>query len=189
MDKVSPELSSKDVSLLNYLSRHEHWTPFAHVVLSFRITLPIFVARQLMKSTVGVVVNEVSRRYVTTPPQFLDITNFRQPAPSVKQGSSPHNTPYNLLARSIYRVITTLSNWSYWALLKLNVCPEQARSVLPQSLMTTLIWTGSLAALHRLYRLRTNDHAQLEIQNLVNTMATYAQSHFPNAWTALENTK
>ena len=63
-------LSEKDVKLINYLARHKHWTPFGHCQATFRITAPIFVARQLGKHQVGMVWNEVSRRYVDSDPRF-----------------------------------------------------------------------------------------------------------------------
>lgn len=187
MDKTSKELSLRDIHLLNYLATNGHWTPFAHTALSFRITLPIFAARQLMKSTVGIVVNEVSRRYVTTPPTLLDIHTFRGRAPLIKQGSIDEAVPHNTLARLLYRVSGILSTWTYRALLALDVCPEQARSVLAQSMLTTVIWTGSLAALHRVVTLRTDEHAQRELNTIVSLMAMFAQERFPNAWNALEN--
>ena len=55
-------LSDKDAKLINYLAKHGHWSPLAHVGATFRIKAPIFVARQLVKHQVGLVWNEVSRR-------------------------------------------------------------------------------------------------------------------------------
>ncbi|HET8687392.1 MAG TPA: FAD-dependent thymidylate synthase, partial [Methanosarcina sp.] len=63
-------LSEKDGKLISYLSRNGHWTPFGHVFASFRIKAPLFVARQLGKHQVGLVWNEVSRRYVDSEPEF-----------------------------------------------------------------------------------------------------------------------
>ena len=53
-----------DHKLIKYLADHNHWSPFAHTSLQFRIKAPIFVARQLAKHQVGLVWNEISRRYV-----------------------------------------------------------------------------------------------------------------------------
>lgn len=50
--------------------------------------MPIFVARQWMRSNVGIVYNEISRRYVDTPPEFYEPKQFRKrPEGSLKQGS------------------------------------------------------------------------------------------------------
>ena len=59
-----PHITSKDRALIRYLALHEHWTPFAHTALTYHIKAPIFVARQLGKHQVGLVWNEISRRYV-----------------------------------------------------------------------------------------------------------------------------
>ena len=63
--KESNELSSNDIKLIHYLAKHDHWTPFAHCFAKFRVKVPIFVARQWFKHTVGFAYNEVSRRYVS----------------------------------------------------------------------------------------------------------------------------
>ena len=57
-------LLEQDRKLITYLATHNHWSPFAHAFLSFRIKAPVLVARQLVKHQVGLSWNEVSRRYV-----------------------------------------------------------------------------------------------------------------------------
>ena len=60
--KTKDVCDDKDEKLIKYLATHEHWSPFAHASMQFRIKAPIFVARQLVKHQVGLVWNEVSRR-------------------------------------------------------------------------------------------------------------------------------
>ncbi len=62
--KVHDYLTVGDQKLIQYLADHGHWTPFGHATLSYRISAPIFVARQLVKHQTGLVWNEVSRLYV-----------------------------------------------------------------------------------------------------------------------------
>ena len=69
-DKHHKEFTNGDEKLIAYLANHGHWTPFGHPQLQFRIHAPIFVARQLVKHQVGLVWNEVSRRYVNSKPNF-----------------------------------------------------------------------------------------------------------------------
>ena len=57
-------LEERDEKLIRYLAKHNHWSPFGHTSLQIRVKAPIFVARQLVKHQVGLVWNEVSRRYV-----------------------------------------------------------------------------------------------------------------------------
>ena len=68
--KTKDVFDDKDEKLIKYLAEHEHWSPFAHASLQFRIKAPVFVARQLVKHQVGLVWNEVSRRYVDDEPEF-----------------------------------------------------------------------------------------------------------------------
>ena len=53
--KESEQFSDKDKILINYLAKHNHWSPFGHCSLQFRIKAPVFVARQLVKHQVGLV--------------------------------------------------------------------------------------------------------------------------------------
>ena len=63
-------LKYEDEKLIEYLAKHNHWSPFGHGSLQFHIKAPVFVARQLVKHQVGLVWNEVSRRYVDDEIEF-----------------------------------------------------------------------------------------------------------------------
>jgi thymidylate synthase (FAD) len=160
----SEEFGSRDKKLIRYLANHNHWTPFGHVQLQFRIKAPVFVARQLVKHQVGLVWNEVSRRYVDFEPDFHTPEAWRKRADNKKQGSSDEvftgkqeerwNEKYCDL---LERVRTTYDN-----MIAAGVSPEQARMILPQSMMTEWYWTGSLAAFARVVKQRVSDDAQYE---------------------------
>ena len=68
-DKVSTSLTEGDKKLINYLAKHDHTSPFFHPQVRFRIKMPIFVAREWYRHTIRFARNEVSRRYVDSPPQ------------------------------------------------------------------------------------------------------------------------
>ena len=87
-NKEISEMKQADRKLIKYLASHGHWTPFGHVQLQFRIAAPVFVARQLGKHQVGLVWNEVSRRYVDTDVSFYTPEDWRKRADNRKQGSS-----------------------------------------------------------------------------------------------------
>lgn len=170
MDQV---LSEKDQKLIKYLTNHDHWTPFSHVMITMRETVPIFVARQRFKHMIGFTYNEVSRRYVDDPPEFYipdksKGLGWRLAPENMKQGSSgdaPVNTHF--FANNITRLIYKLAE--KWYLYLVNVkglAPEQARMILPQGMLTSYYVTGSLAAWARAYKLRIDPHAQKEIQDL-----------------------
>ena len=87
-DKEHAELEGSDRKLINYLAKHEHVLPFRHPSATLRIHSPLFVLRQLGKHQVGFSWSEVSRRYITTSPQFHRPEEWRKNADNVKQGSS-----------------------------------------------------------------------------------------------------
>ena len=68
--KKKTKFSKQDERLIGYLASHNHWTPFGHCSIQYHISAPVFVARQLVKHQVGLVWNEVSRRYVDSIPEI-----------------------------------------------------------------------------------------------------------------------
>jgi len=179
--KVSNELSDKDEKLINYLAKHNHWSPFGHASLQFRIKAPIFVARQLVKHQVGLVWNEVSRRYVDDEPEFYIPQEWRLKADNKKQGSSDETIEYNL-GSTLEFIKTTYQN-----MLKANIAPEMARMILPQNLYTEWYWSGSLMAFARVCNLRCKPDTQWETQVIANQIDCECKQHFPTSWRALKN--
>ena len=177
--KESDGFSDKDEKLINYLAKHNHWSPFGHASLQFRIKAPIFVARQLVKHQVGLVWNEVSRRYVDDAPEFYIPSEWRLKADDKKQGSSNETVDYNIES-TIQYVTETYNN-----LLKANVAPEMARMVLPQNLYTEWYWSGSLMAFARVCNLRCKPDTQKETQVIAQMIDYESKEKFPISWKAL----
>lgn len=186
-DNFKRVLRPRDKKLIEYLAEHEHWSPFAHTFLQFRITAPIFVARQLGKHQVGLVWNEISRRYVNEDPVFFKPKEFRGKPIDKKQGSSEEVIDINPTTYFVdeYDRVMNVSTWAYKYILSLGVCPEQARLVLPQAMMTSWYWSGSLYAFSRVYNLRTKEDAQKECRDVVNKMGKFCSEKFPVSWSSL----
>ena len=136
-----PKLKDKDAKLIQYLAKHKHISPFGHCFASFHVKAPVFVARQLVKHKF-LRWNEISRRYVDSEPEFYQPTEWRERSLDVKQGSEGVTYP----DPDIIRFCEHTALRSYNELLEHGVCPEQARMVLPQSMMTEWYWSGSLDA-------------------------------------------
>ena len=170
--------------LIEFLAKHGHWSPFAHTCLSFRIKAPIFVARQLAKHQIGLAWNEVSRRYVTVEPEAWKPQGLRKAAANVKQGSSMDLVDND---RSIvdFNYSVGIAMRTYEQLLRDGVCPEQARAVLPQGMMTEWIWTGSLYAFFRVVSQRTKPEAQEETKQVAIGIDSCCADAFPVSWAAL----
>lgn len=184
--KEKDKFDDNDLQLIDYLARHQHWEPFAHPQISFRIKAPIFVARQLQKHRVGFAWNEISRRYVDTEPEFYVPEQWRERAANVKQGSGDSHKDSEHFSTAVQRIYGQALGF-YEGLLHQGVCPEQARMVLPQSMMTEWIWTGSLLGWSRVYNLRVDSHAQKETQLIARYVDTNMKPLYPNSWRALTN--
>jgi thymidylate synthase (FAD) len=187
-DKSSAVFTEADKKLVNYLAKHDHVSPFFHPQVRFRIKMPIFVAREWYRHTIGFARNEVSRRYVDTPPEcWIPFPNeLRERDPRVKQGSK--STPVDD-AEQVHLLLANQMNFAmktYEKLLERNVAPEIARSVLPQSMYTEFIETGSLAAYARLCHLRLGSDAQKEIRDYAQAVSDALAKAFPASWAALQ---
>jgi thymidylate synthase (FAD) len=186
LGKHVDEFSDKDAKLIKYLADHEHTSPFFHPQARFRLKMPIWMAREWFRHTVGFSRNEVSRRYVDDPPTF-HIPEFRTRAPGKKQGSNDDVHPQN---KSIYALMAEHCKdafTTYDTLLKSDVPPEQARMVLPQNMMTEFIETGSIAAYARLCHLRMGPDAQKEIRIVAGQVSDVLSAKFPVSWSALSS--
>jgi len=185
----SKELNRKDERLISFLAKHGHWSPFAHVILQFRMKAPIFVARQLVKHQVGLTWNEVSRRYVDTNIEFYEPKIWRKAADNVKQGSSDESSGWERWGSRIEKTMnsTQLALAEYEDAIASGVCMEQARMLLPQSMMTEWYWTGSLVAFARIVKQRTHSTAQLETQEvaLLIKKALDEKETITHSWRAL----
>ena len=173
-------LNQSDEKLIKYLAKHNHWSPFGHCSMQFHIKAPIFVARQLVKHQVGLVWNEVSRRYVDDEPEFYIPKRWRlRPDKSIKQGSSDETIDYDIAGTMAY-VKTTYHN-----LLREQVAPEMARMVLPQNMYTEWYWSGTLMAFARVCNLRCAKDTQWETQQIANKIDKFGAEFFPYSWVEL----
>tara|TARA_B100000745_G_C20096619_1_gene374962 strand:- start:259 stop:897 length:639 start_codon:yes stop_codon:yes gene_type:complete len=186
--KKKTKFTKQDGKLIDYLARHNHWTPFGHCSLQFHIVAPVFVARQLVKHQVGLVWNEISRRYVDSEPEFYKPEEWRLKAEDKKQGSSDEvwegdtvddpSIAYDNLC------LEARNKYLYWVN-ALNICPEQARMILPQSMKTEWYWSGTLMAFARVCNLRCKPDAQLETRLITDQIDEISSAEFPVSWKAL----
>lgn len=180
-------LDMSDTKLLSYLAKHRHISPFTHPQIQFRIKMPIFIARQWFKHTIGLTRNEVSRRYVSGTPEMYLPTELRK-AGTAKQGSldeaSEHSQHYITVMDMHFRQAVAL----YDKMIADGICAEQARMLLPQAMYTEFYETGSLAAYARIIYLRSAGGAQKEIREYSHAVETILKEQFPHSMDALLNT-
>ena len=180
-------LLDRDAKLIKYLAKHNHFTPFCHAQISLRIKCPIFVRAQLGKHQIGLVMNEVSRRYVTYEPEIYIPFWRSAPTDGAKQGSSGiiEDAQKCVNFSHEYKTVADECLKLYNDLIADGVAPEQARSILPQGTYTEFVWTGSLYAFARVYNLRIDAHAQWEIQKFAEAIGKIISPLFPVSWTTL----
>jgi thymidylate synthase (FAD) len=182
-------LKDKDVKLIKYLAKHNHWTPFAHPQITLRIKAPISIRTQFFKHKQGFTENEISRRYVSFEPDFYLPMWRTKPTDGAKQGSEDFITEETRtnLYDAIYKESYETALHVYNTLIEKGVAPEQARFVLPQGMYTEWYWTGSLAAYARFYKQRRDDHAQWEIREYAKAVGKIIEPYFPVSWKQLTN--
>jgi thymidylate synthase (FAD) len=185
--KESTEFSGADEKLIKYLAKHNHVSPFFHPQLRFRFKMPIFVAREWYRHQIGFARNEVSRRYVDSTPEcwIPSPDQIRERDPKLKQGSKENQVDNAEMVHEMMKTHTEVNVMLYEDLLSKGVAPEIARCILPQSMITEFIETGSLAAYARLYKLRTDPTAQREIQRYAEMIGEIIEPLFPVSWKAL----
>ena len=176
------DLSAKDEKLIHYLAKHKHTSPFNHAFLSFRVKAPIFVARQLVKHKF-LPWNEVSRRYVDEEPEFYFPDKWRKKADNVKQGSSEEEFEWR--PGSFGKIQEAYTRLLFEYKHNPELCPEQARMLLPQNMMTEWIWSGTLGAFCDMLKLRLDKHTQEETRHVASLIAAEIKWYFPASYTAI----
>lgn len=187
--KWSGSLTPADTRLIRYLATHNHWTPFSHPQIQFRIKMPLFVAREWYRHTVGLTRNEVSRRYVTTAPEFFLPEVLREaPAPGQsKQGSSGESAVSKELISAMRSQQSAALGLYEDMVQRWGIAPEMARVVLPVSTYTEFIETGSLYAYSRIAKLRIQSDAQKETREYAEQVSAEIARLFPVSWKELMN--
>ena len=175
-----PKLKDKDAKLIRYLAEHKHISPFGHCFASFHVRAPVFVARQLVKHKF-LRWNEISRRYVDSEPEFYQPTEWRGRSLDKKQGSAGTISIDKLSIKNDFDLGVDVYN----RLLDDGVCPEQARMVLPQSMITEWYWSGSLDAFADMCNLRCKPDTQAETRFVAGHIDTEMAKLFPVSWKAL----
>ena len=179
MQKGKYAMKHQDEKLIKYLAKHKHISPFGHCFASFHVKAPVFVARQLVKHKF-LRWNEISRRYVDEEPEFYTPDVWRGRSADKKQGSEGE-VKTNANVDHFHGIALKV----YTQMIDEGVAPEQARMVLPQSMMTEWYWSGSLDAFADMCALRCKPDTQYESQLVANQIDDMMSEKFPVSWEAL----
>jgi thymidylate synthase (FAD) len=189
-NKRKEVFDDKDRSLVNFLIRENHTSPFRHAGLSLEIYAPLFVARQWWKYAVASSHlddqngwNESSRRYVTEEPEFYlpAAGEWRMAPENMKQGSGDFfpdsvGKEWSEELEAFYRAGEDL----YATAMKEGIAPEQARLFLPAyGMYVRWVWTTSLQGALNFLGQRVDHAAQYEIQLYAHAVEEYVKDLFP----------
>jgi len=173
--EASNYTEEQNAKLITYLYNHKHTSCFRHPQLQFRVRCSLYVERQIFKHQVGISVNSISGRYVDFSDSYYYIDEWRKQSKSSKQGSEGL-IDNQAIAHTIQDEVIEFCKERYQQLLNLGVAKEQARSVLPLSLETEFIWTGSFLSFMHLCSLRIKDDVQRETRDVVEQMLSSVKS-------------
>ena len=182
------------------LEQHDLFSASRLPYMQFRIKCPMFVYNQLAKHQVGMVINSVSRRYVDYEPEFWypeKMNNdyygqyqFRKQSKDNKQGSIENE----FINEYIEPVIDDYDDWitydsiissaTTWYDLQIQngICKEQARAILPMSMYTEFVWTGSLQDFARVCSLRLKKDSQKETRDVAQMIYDLCKKEYPNTF-------
>ena len=179
----------EDAGLIDYLLRHEHSSPFEHVIFEFHAKMPIFVARQWIRHRTARL-NEISGRYSVIKDEFYvpDASSINFQNKENKQGRAIDDVPDELKEK----VIDILSKdqasvyKNYEEMIDDDIARELARINLPLSTYTEWYWQMDLKNMFHFLKLRMDHHAQWEIQEYGRAMAKIVKAVCPLAYTSFE---
>jgi thymidylate synthase (FAD) len=189
---------AKDIKLMNFLSEHQHMTPFEYQHATFLIECPLFIRSQIHRHRTFSF-NEISRRYTSEDIEFWIPDKFRGQAKSNKQASSDevitalnvgatYDDPYGetpVDPMKWFKSSCHVGLNTYNHMVDSGVAREIARAVLPQSLITRFYMGGNLRNWAHFIALRRDEHAQYEVQVVANRVAEKLRELWPESCNAL----
>lgn len=169
-----PELCRK---LFEWTPKHE--SPFEQAVVRFKIKMPIFVLRQMVRHRTHSMMEKSMRYCNSSDVDFFVPESFRDE----KGKEFPKSTELSYM----YEEALTSSLTAYEDLVNFGVAKEQARMVLPVASYTEFYWLQNLRNIFHLLYLRTDKHAQKEIRDYANAIAEIIKELYPISYQAWED--
>jgi len=178
---------SDDQTLLRYLMRHQHTTPFEMAEIKLLVRVPMDCWRQWIRHRTASV-NEYSTRYSVA----IDAAYSTSPDAWRTQSEVNRQGSGGILAHDIGLALTAeeqaLHRYArevYEQRIEQGVARELARKDLPLSTYTEAYWKVDLHNLFRFMGLRMEESAQYEIREYAKTIGEkIVQPLFPHCWEA-----
>ena len=185
--RVSTQSKGKNnEGLIRRLMRDRHTSPFEFGEIHIEVKAPIFVFRQMFRHRT-LNLNEQSLRYSESNCEFYVPTIERMQAQSVdnRQGSGEMLSVENaLLCMANLADSRVASRLTYDNLLRLGLTRELARNVLSFDLYASARIKCDIHNWLHFLKLRTDKHAQFEIQQYANAIELIIADKFPITYKA-----
>ena len=189
-------IEESDKKLINYLIKHRHTSTLEHCVVTFRFKVPLFVRSQHHRHRTWSY-NEISRRYTDFNIELYNPDRYRTQHDSNRQASNQNehvdgSSAHPILGCNVAEAVRRFHNVSlamYNNLLKVGVCREQARGILPQSMYTEYYGTANLNNILKFIDLRIHEGAQGEIQEVAKSVLKITKDLYPLTVGAYEKAK
>ncbi len=179
----------QDAGLIDYLLRHEHTSPFEHVIFELHCKMPIFVARQWIRHRTARL-NEISGRYSVMKDEFYLPPRDQISLQSTdnKQGREKESVPLELQDKvlELLKKDQSSSFANYKEILDDGIARELARINLPLSMYTEWYWQMDLKNMLHFLKLRMDSHSQWEIQEYARAIAQIVKAVCPLAYESFE---
>ena len=191
LNSESEEMTEKDEKLIKYLADHQNLTPSEHQALVVIIHCPLFIRSQIHRHRTFSF-SEVSLRPNSDNLEFYipDADDIRSQSKNNKQGSGdPIEADLAQLCQDAMVKITADALKTFEKLIEAGVSQEQARTILPQNLMTKFYATGNLRNWVHFLKLRLDPHAQKEVRVVAEQVAALIQERWPVSFAALMGEK
>lgn len=167
-----------DTRLISFLKKNRHTSPFEHIIFTFTIKCPIFVARHIMRHRTFSF-NEISARYTEVDEEFYIPNIFRKQSTSNRQCSTSEEVDESIYVSDQMRKSYDMSYSVYCDLLDKGVAREQARMVLPQGIYTTFVATANLNNWLHFLSLRDAPDSQAETTMYAKAIRNIIQKYTP----------
>ena len=184
--------SRDDKSLIFYLMRHWHSTPFEMCEIKLHVKLPVFVARQWIRHRTANV-NEYSARYSILDNEFYIPKSENLASQSSSNNQGRGDVLEGEEANKVIQILKSDSLRSYKSYEKMlskenkkGLARELARMNLPTNIYTQWYWKTDLHNLFNFIRLRNDLHAQYEIRVYAEKIAELVKKWVPFAFEAFE---
>jgi thymidylate synthase (FAD) len=178
----------RDKTLIRYLMRHRHTSPFEMVEFKFHCKMPIFCARQWIRHRTASL-NEYSGRYSEMPNEcYTPVRDRLQTQDLVnKQGSTEKVVGESMVIQKMMQHEHEQAFKNYDSYLETGLAKELARLNLPLATYTQWYWKMDLHNLFHFLGLRMHPHAQWEMQQFANAIFELIKPIVPMSCEAFED--